>query len=328
VSNVLNGRTNRMSNETLDRIRAAIAELGYQPNKAARFLKTGQAELIGLLVPSIANPSYGALGREVEIAAREKGYRILMGNTHRRPQYETEFLDDLRSHGARAAIVFSSLLDDSHFQPYAERGMAIISFDSRAPKDRPSLVDYVSIDNSQASWVAVDHLRQFGHRRLAFLGATGQTTSRQEKIAGFLAAVEAAGLADSAQVISGKVQSGYGDAEMAELGRSLAGQIASLDVRPTGVVTVNDMMAFGFIAGLAEHGLKVPDDISVVGMDDLFLSGLFSPALTSVGRPLTQMAHAMVDRLVARLAKLELPTREFLYPPTLVSRQSVAPPPK
>lgn len=326
VSNVLNGRTNRMRADTLARIEAAIQELGFQPNRAARLLKTGHTPLIGLLVPSIANPSYAALGQEVETAARRQGHRVLMGNTHRSPENEMEFFADLLSHGARGVIVFSSLLDDSYFQQYVERGLVVVSFDSRPGHDRTPLVDYVSMDNFAAGRLAVDHLRGFGHSRLAFLSASGQTTSRREKIAGFLAAAQEAGIADSVQVLSGRTCSEYGDAEMAEVGRALAGEVLESAVPPTGVVTINDMLAIGFIAGLAERGLKVPDDISVVGMDNILLATLVSPPLTSIGGPLTDMADTMIDRVVRRLADSGIAPAEFLFAPALVPRGSVGPP--
>ena len=110
VSNALNGRP-----ETLGRIESVIAELGFQPNRVARQLKTGHTPLIGLLIPSIENPSYGSLAHEIEIVAQERyGYRVLLASTNRNREKESNFFDDLLSHGVRGVIVISSLADQSH----------------------------------------------------------------------------------------------------------------------------------------------------------------------------------------------------------------------
>ncbi len=117
VSNVLNGRADRMRRQTLDRVEAAIQALGFRPNQAARQLKTGRTSMLGLLVPSIANPMYGFIAREIETSAQERyGYRVLLGNTYRNREKETGFFDDLLAQGVRGVIVISSLVDERHFE--------------------------------------------------------------------------------------------------------------------------------------------------------------------------------------------------------------------
>jgi DNA-binding LacI/PurR family transcriptional regulator len=327
VSNVLNRRTDRMAKGTLARVEAAIAQLGFRPSHAARFLKTGHAPLIGFLVPSIANPSYGVLAREVEIAAQERyGYRVLLGNTCRSRDKEAEFLDDLLSHGARGAIVISSLPDESHFEAAAERGLVAVSYDRQATPGSSSVVDHVSVDNFASGRIAARHLIENGHRRIAFLTSSGRTLSRVAKSEGFLAAAREAGVVDGC-VVEGAAQSAFGDGEMTELGWALGRKLARESNRPTGLAAVNDMFAIGVIAGLREHGLSVPADISVIGSDDLFLAPRLNPPLTSVRLPFAEMARRMVERVVARISDPGIPAHEFLFQPTLVSRQSVARPP-
>jgi len=330
VSNVLNGRAARMTGETLARVEAAIARLGYRPSQAARTLKTGHMPIIGLLVPSIANPMYGSIAREVELAAQERhNYRVLLGNTYRSIEKEASFIDDLLSHGVRSVIVISSLSDEGHIAAALKRGMVVVSYDRRANADAGSGIDHVSVDNFQAGGIAARHLIGHGHRRLAFATAAGLTMSRRDKIGGFLAAAGAARDSMSTEVIEGRVGSEYGDSELVEVGRALAAKIArrAKGKRPTGVVAVNDMLAIGLIAGLREQGLAVPADISVLGMDDMFLGALITPALTSVGMPLPEMARTMVERVISRLADPQIPTAEFLFEPTLAKRRSVAAPP-
>ncbi len=296
VSNVLNGRADRMRPETLARVQQAIAELQYSPSQLARQLKTGETPLLGLLVPSMANPMYGFIAREVEAAAQDRfHHRLLTGSTYRDPLKEAEFFDDLLAHGVRRVIVISSLADEQHFEQAAARGMNIVSYDRRATPGRPAVVSHVTPDNFEAARLATQHLVEHGHQRLAFVTVAGMTMSRSAKIAGFQAAADAAGLRRSAQVLDGGPLNEYGDSVIAETGRATGLQLAAARQRPTGLVALNDLMALGLMAGLREGGLRVPEDISVVGIDGLFLAGLAHPPLTTVQLPVREMARAMVE---------------------------------
>jgi DNA-binding LacI/PurR family transcriptional regulator len=327
VSNALNGRMERMRSDTLARIEAAIARLGYRPNNIARQLKTGHTPLLGFLVPSIANPAYGMLAREVEIAAQElPGYRVLLGNTYRSRDKEASFFDDLLSQGVRGVIVISSLKQQDHLDAAVTRGLIAVSYDRRAPGRGAPTVDYVSMNNHKAAQIATAHLIARGHTRIAFATPDSRTMSRSEKIAGFFTALGAAGLGRSAGVLEGESRTGFGDAEMAELGRVLARGIVAGKTRPTAIVAVNDMLAIGMIGELRARGIRVPEDLSVVGMDDLFLSPLLVPPLTTVRPPLRDMARTMVERIVNRLADPTIPPQEFLFEPALVSRDTVGAP--
>lgn len=325
VSNVLNGRTNQMRKDTLARIEAAMAELGYRPNRAAQQLKTGQTTLLGLLVPSIVNPSFATLARAVDQAAQDgHGYRVLLGNTYRERDKEERFFDDLLSLGVRGVIVVSSEIELEHFRAAIGRGLVMVTYDS-ASRARPEAaglgIDSVSMDNVEAGRMAARHLIDRGCRRLAFVTEAGRTISRRDKIEGFLSAAAEAGV--DARIIEGKAASGYGDTEMADLGRALAAVVVGTEPRPDGVVAINDMAAIGLSAGFRSLGVRVPEDISLIGIDDMFLSALIAPAITSVSPPIPAMAKLMVDRLIARLSDPAIPVEEVLFAPTLAERQSV-----
>ena len=325
VSNVLNGRANRMAAETLARVEAAIAQLKYRPNSTARQLKTGYTPLIGLLVPSMANPMYGFIAREIETLAQERyGFRIMIGNTYRDRDKETRFFEDLLAHGVRGVITISSLIDEQHVEAAAERGMVMVSYDRRATPNMRSIVDHVTVDSFESARIATQHLIDMGHRRLAFVTPAGRTMSRNEKIAGFLSAARSAGLEGGAQVVEGTPVDEYGDSMMSEVGRAQAALLARLPERPTGVIGVNDLMAFGLMAGFRDAGLAVPEDVSVIGIDNVFLSTLMHPAMTSVRLPVPEMAQVMVERVMSRLADPSIETQEYIFQPTLVARDSVA----
>jgi DNA-binding LacI/PurR family transcriptional regulator len=328
VSNVLNGRTERLSRDTYQRVEDAIRQLGYRPNLVARQLKTGHAPLIGLLVPSTANPMFGELAVHVEAAARDAhGYRVLLGNTHRDREQESRTFEDLISLGVRGVILASSRTDEDHLKAAIGRGLAVVSYDRGGDGDERSRIDHVSPDNRLASRLAVRHLAAHGHRRLALATPDVKTVSRSLKREGFLLAAGEAGLDGEVQVIEGTTGSGYGDSHLADEGYAMAGRIAAMKNRPTGIIAINDMMALGLMAGLHHAGLAVPGDVSVIGMDNLVMTAYANPPLTTVEMPSADMARTMVAMVVERLAQPELPAREVLFQPRLIERQSVAPPP-
>ena len=327
VSNVLNGRGDRMRPDTLARVEAAILALQFRPSKLAQQLKTGQTPLIGLLVPSMTNPMYGYIAREIETFAQERfGYRLLIGSTYRDRDKESAFFEDLLSHGVRRVIVISSLADERHFESAMERGMVVVSYDRGATPGKRSRVSHVMPDNFAAAQLAAGHLIQHGHRQLAFATVAGMTMSRSAKIDGFFAAADAAGLRAGAKVLDGGPIDEYGDLLIAEVGRAMALRMAKAPRRPTGIVALNDLMALGLMAGLREAGLRVPQDVSVVGIDGHFLSTLSNPMLTTVQLPIPEMAQAMVDRVMKPHPDPDKDPRKVVFAPTrLIERESVAP---
>ncbi|RWR00651.1 LacI family transcriptional regulator [[Pantoea] beijingensis] len=327
VSNVINGRTDQMRHETLLRIQVAMRELNYQPNRIAQQLKTGQVKMIGLLVPSIVNPSFAALAREIDLAAKAwDGYRVLLGNTYRQESEEDTFLEDMLAHGIKGVIVASSTVDKPHFFQAASQGLVMVNYDSRVGALSAStelLCDSVSMDNIEAGRIATEYLIQQGCRNLAFVTEASHIMSRSHKITGFHTAIAGQGEQVESQVIEGKASKAYGDTEMAELGRELARDVSALNPSPDGIVTVNDALAIGLIAGLRDIGIRVPEDISVVGIDNIPLAGLINPGLTSVMPPLAEMAALMIERLIKRIDDPKIKPEAFLFTPRLVIRDSV-----
>jgi DNA-binding LacI/PurR family transcriptional regulator len=206
--------------------------------------------------------------------------------------------------------------------------MVVVSYDRGATPGQRSRVAHVMPDNYAAARLATNHLIEQGHRRLAFATVAGMTVSRSAKIAGFRAAAEAAGLQRSAQVLDGGALNEYGDSVIAEVGRTTARQFATLRAPPTGVVALNDLMALGLMAGLRDAGLRVPHDVSVVGIDGLFLAALSSPMLTTVELPVRAMAQAMVERAIGSDAAPAAGSHDVVFTPShLIERESVAAPP-
>lgn len=329
VSNVLNGRIDQMRKETLKRIEESIKVLKYHPNKLAQQLKTGHVKMLGILVPSIMNPNFAALVNNIESIAKEKyGYQVLLANTSRQDKQEKLFLNDLLSFGVKGVIVVSSSIEKKHFINAINKGMVMVNYDGltseEAHNNKKILIDSISMDNFQAGKLAADFLLQQGCKNIIFATIKGNITSRNNKILGFLDSLKSAGLSSKNRIIEGTAQFAYGDSELAEIGKLLANEIINNNkALPDGIVAINDMLAIGIISELTRLGVKIPQDISVIGIDNMFLDTLFSPSLTSIASPLSDMATLMVDRLIAMLNGDKMEPGEFLFKPYLVKRESV-----
>ncbi|MQA24489.1 MAG: substrate-binding domain-containing protein [Micromonosporaceae bacterium] len=334
VSNYLNGRPGRMLPGTRKRVEDAIAQLGYRPNRAARQLRTGRILVVGLVVPSVANPFWGTFARHFEGAALAHGYRVLLCNSERDPDREREYIEELWDDGIRGIVLCSSLPSLGHVQSFVDDGLALVGFDRTAQAgDAASLVN-ISIDNVVGAQLAARHLLELGHRRLAFVSGSLASVNRTERFRGFTAALEEHGLTSQDTLVWSGARSGsgapedYGDLDASGLGRTAARELLASDVPPTGIIAINDMCALGVCAGIRDAGLRVGQDVSVVGFDDIVLADLAAPPLTTVRQPLEEMAAMAFAQLRQRLDG-DGPTagQSLLVRPELVVRDSTAPPP-
>ncbi|MER8037940.1 LacI family DNA-binding transcriptional regulator [Streptomyces hydrogenans] len=328
VSNVLNGRTDRMQPATLARVEEAIEKLSYRPNRAARMLRTGRIRVIGLIVPSVANPFWGALARELEAIALAEGYHVLLCNSERDPARELKYGEELLADGVSGVVLCSSLPSIDHMTPLLKRGLKMVAFDRTAQAGDPPSLASISVDNAMGAELATRHLLELGHRRLAFVSGSVNSVNRRERLRGFRAALEEAGLGpDAGLVWPGADATEFGDKESAELGRSAARELLARPDAPTGFVAVNDMCAIGVCRGARDAGLAAGRDVSVVGFDDILLADLFEPPLTTVRQPLPEMAGETFQQLRASIEQGRVAGRSLLIRPRLVVRESTAPAP-
>ena len=329
VSNLLNGRPDRMRPETVRRIEEAIEQLGYRPSRAARQLKTGFTPVIGLLVPSVANPSHGAMARAVEVAAQARGFQVVLGNSLRDPARERQYAEDFFDFGIRGVIVGSSPFDLGHFSDLRSRGLFIVAFDLVTTGEGEELaMDSVSVDNRLAGYLATRHLIELGHRRIGYISGTMPTMSRRDRLDGYRLALAEAGIpADAELIAAGEGALGHDDTHAAEHGRAAAGSLLDIPDPPTALVALNDMRAVGACAAVRDRGGSVPDDVSVAGIDDIALASLLYPPLTTVHQPIEELSEAAVDTLVSRLGgDSSQPPRHLIFEPHLVIRASTAAP--
>lgn len=327
VSNLLNGRSQRMRPSTKTRIQEAINELGYTPNQAARQLKTGHSPIIGLIVPSVANPFYGIFARHVEAAALKCGYQVLLGNSDRDFNREQQYAEELWGYGVRGIIFGSSLMQYSHLDNLMAKGLHVVAFEHATQDNDVTPVDSVGIDNKLAARLATKHLLSLGHKRIGFLSGPIRTVSRMERLEGYKNALSETGIELDPDLIWDIAPNGgnYGDADAVALGRQGTQELLSRVNPPTAIFAINDMFAFGAYAGAKDLGMTIPTDLSVVGVDDITLTEIVQPPLTTVKQPIEKIANMAVERLVARLKGtiLEEQGHQILRP-QLVVRSSTA----
>ena len=325
VSNILNGRSQRMRPDTRDRIIDAIRQLGYTPNFAARQLKTGHSPFIGLIVPSVADPFFASFARFVEEAASANGYQVLLGNSDRDLDRERKYAEMLWGSGIRGIIFGSSLVQFDHLERLYREGMHFLSFyRSLKPTDR-FIADSIGVDNVQATRLLTKHLLSLGHRRIGFISGPTDMICRFDRLKGFRQTMQEANREVDPQLIWEKLDGTTSSVSSIELGRQGAHYLLSLPEPPTAVIAINDMHAFGVYAGARDLGVTIPNSLSVAGIDNITLTGIAAPPLTTIEQPIEDLARMSVERIIKRLEN-DLPLELFnkILPSKLIVRESTA----
>jgi DNA-binding LacI/PurR family transcriptional regulator len=326
VSNFLNNRMGQMRPDTQRKIQQAIEQLGYRPNNAARQLKTGVASMVGLLVPSLANQFFGSLACAVETAAARHQCHVMTFSTFRDPERERAVMADLLAYGAQGIITGSALNDTGHLVGMTAR-CPVVAFDIKRSDDSHERITTISVDNVAATTMAVEHLVALGHRAIALVTPPPYTLNRQDRVKGFEQAVAAAGISGELVIADATDAPAdlHGDTRLFELGRSAASLLLAARSKPTAAIAINDMMAIGIGIGLKQLGKRLPQDFSLIGIDDIFFSAANDPPLTTLRQPIQAMADAAVQRILAPGAAS---AGGELFAPELIVRASTAAPPK
>lgn len=329
VSNYMNDRLHRLGPETRNRIADTIARLGFKPNQAARQLKTGKTRGIALVVPSIVNPFNGQLVFAIEQAAVRAGYGVHLCNTMRDANVEKRFLENLVGIGVADLITVAPLNTRRGYYA-AQSDLSVVAVDASRTDLRLPRVDTINLDHEAAIALAVEHLFELGHTRISYVTDPLITHSRVARLSGFRKAMVSHGLEMDLIVILDKDHGArdIADAEMVDVGRHAAAEVLKLQPRPSAVIAFNDMIALGLMASFRQAGLSVPGDISLVGIDDVWVSQLSYPGLTSVRQPIEAMGAAAVDRIINPSGAPIGPGSDTLFAPELIVRGTTGRPPR
>ncbi len=318
ASRALNPETRRLVNsDTARRVLRAAEALGYQPNPIARSLKTSKSRTIGLVIPDLTNPLFPPIVRGIEDVLGPAGYSALIVNTDNDSEREKAQVTSLRSRQVEGLIVATALLDHPLLRKLHEQGVSMVMVNRRA-----SGVDIPSITPDDAAGVeaAVRHLASLGHRRIAHLAGPQTTSTGTIRLRAFQAAVHDLGLdEDPALVVPCDF---WTEDEGARALRTLLDSGTEL----TAVVAGNDLIALGCYDVFAERSVSCPDDISVVGFNDMPFLDKLNPPLTTVGVPHHQIGVEAARMLLEAISERDRPARSVLLPVSLVVRGSTAPP--
>jgi LacI family transcriptional regulator len=314
VSNVLN-RPERVAPATRDRVLQAIADLGFVRNEAARQLRAGRSRMIGLIVLDVGNPFFTDLAAGVEAAAQDAGLSVILCNSADSTSREDHYLSLMQEHRAYGILITPVRGKTARIDELRARGTHVVYVDRGSTSRQCS----VSVDDVVGGELAVAHLIQQGHERIAFVGGPMSINQVTERLAGARNAVRKAKLPKSA--ISVIRTPGLNVAA----GRQTGDQIARMSKRsgPTAVFCANDLLALGVLQEMTRRGLDVPGDLAIVGYDDIDFAAAAAVPLTSVRQPRAQLGQAAAELLIDEVSFPDTHQhRQVVFEPELVVRDS------
>jgi len=312
VSRALSGKV-PVDQETRKRVMEAVRALNYKPNILAKGLKEGRTNTIALIVPNISNPVFPAVARGVEDVARKHGFTVILCNTDEDIEAEKDYVEKLQKRWVDGFIFATAREESHHILQLKENGFPVVL----VVRHMGQAVDAVVIDNYRSSFEAVKYLLDTGHRKICIVSGDTSLTLYKERLEGYKHALQAAGLLIMPELVldvAGRDDTGY-EAIMALLKKGIL---------PDAVFATSDPRAISAIRAIKDCGLSVPDDVSVVGFDDLDISPFLDPPLTTVSQPLYEMGARAARRLIDMIngEKHEQPKVE-LVKANLVIRKSV-----
>jgi DNA-binding LacI/PurR family transcriptional regulator len=317
VSRILSNATLTVpiAQETRDRVRATARELGYRPNPLARALRGGPIMLLGAIVRDITDPFFAGAVEAVSIAARAHGYNIVLGLAHARATEAYELATLLEARQCDGILLLGDMGDQPRLlADLRESHVPVVAMWQGTSLD---LVPGVQVDNRLGTRMAVEHLVGLGHRRIAFVGGRPLGDIRERQAA----------YSEAVSAIVGEIPPGYVQhvANTPSGGEAALGALLQVSPRPTAIVASTDVLATGLLRGALLRGLRVPDELSVVGFDDIPMAKSTVPALTTVRMPIAAMAAEAVA-LALGSGRRDGAAHPRVFPPSLVVRQSTAAP--
>lgn len=311
VSHVIN-RTRFVAPETEARVRLAMEALNYRPNTLARSLRLGETKTIGLILPDSSNPFFAESARLLEEAAFQQSYSLILCNSNGDPEKERRYTEVLFNKQVDGIIFMASGDDAPSVQELVARKLPVVVVD-RMPENLD--VDAVVTDNFQSGYLATRYLLDQGHRRIGLIRGPSHLTPSAQRVAGYLRALEEAGIPAEAQLqVAGDFHP--------ESGYRAAAILLQLPNRPTALFACNDLMAIGALRAIREAGLSIPEDLSLIGHDNIELASYIQPGLTTVAQPISHLAETSIRLLLERIRQPEEKHQRIILPNHLIIRQS------
>ncbi|WP_231930142.1 LacI family DNA-binding transcriptional regulator [Friedmanniella luteola] len=319
VSNVVNS-PELVSPPTRERVETAIAKLGWVPNASARQLRAGRSSSVGLVVMDIANPFFTDVLLGVEDHVLQRGYSVQVGNSASQPQREDDQLRLFEQQRVRGVLCAPIWGVNQRVDDLRRRGIPVVVVD-RAPEE--SGFCSVSVDDVEGGRLAVDHLIRLGHRSIALVGGPGRLQQiRDRRLGADLARAEHGDVVDLLALSTSSLDT--------TAGVLAADELAAMPdrERPTAVFAANDLLAIGLLQGFVTHGLRVPEDMALIGYDDISFAAAAAVPLSSVRQPRVDLGRRAAELLFEEIEALDDDRphehQSVRFTPTLVVRRSTA----
>jgi LacI family transcriptional regulator len=315
ISKVLRNHPD-IGEETRERVLQRIKELDYQPNIMARSLVTGRSYLVGLIVPDLLHPFFAEVAKSLSTTIRAKGYYLIVSSSEEDPDLEYREIRQLQARRLDALVVASAGNSIQQFEQMQERGEIFMLID----RDLPGLqANYVGINDEAAGRLATEHLIDMGCKRIAHIRGRENSTGTL-RYEGYRHALSSRGLVydDSLVISRSRV-----DTQSLEQGEEAMRLLLRRGLRPDGVFCYNDPLAIGAINAILEAGLRVPEDISVIGCGNLHYDGCLRVALSSIDQKSQQIGQRAGELVISLIESKQKPrASNYILEPTLVIRAS------
>jgi LacI family transcriptional regulator/LacI family repressor for deo operon, udp, cdd, tsx, nupC, and nupG len=317
VSRVIND-PEKVNTETRERVREAMEALNFQPNRVAQRLRgnKGRSRLLGLIIPDIQNQFYSSIVRGIEDMSYGKDYAIILCNTDENPEKEKFYLDVLKSESVDGIILPPIRQNGNLIRELLEAKIPVICFDRKLSSES---IDTVIVDNEMGGYMAASHLLEAGHKKIAVITSSLQFTSFEDRLRGYENALVDSGIEINEKLIK------KGDHRKSETGKMLTLQLLDQNPKPTAIFVLNNQMALGAIEAINERKLKIPDDISIVGFDDIQWARVISPSITVIRQPAYEMGRRIAELFFQKVKDPEREPVQIILQPKLIVRQSTAP---
>jgi DNA-binding LacI/PurR family transcriptional regulator len=317
VSRALSGRDG-VSPEVASRVRQSAAALGYRGNRAARALRRQRADAIGLVVSDIENPFFASIVRAVEGVAARHGHAVLLCNTDEDLAQERQHLELLMGESVAGVIAVPSVAEGDPLLELPHSGIPTVLFDRNT---EGASFDCVMVDHRAGGRELVQHLIGHGHRHIGVISGSTATAPTTDRLRGCRDAVGATS-GVRLTVFEGGPKDAIGVEKTFKLGERLMRQLVSMPDRPTAVFCVNNLLSLGALRGLRGTGLRVPDDIAIVGFDDEPFFELLETPLTVASQPVARIGRQAANLLFMRIGEPSRPVRRLVLSPQLKIRAS------
>jgi DNA-binding LacI/PurR family transcriptional regulator len=294
------------------RVEEAARTLSYRPSRAARSLRAGTSQSVGVVIPDLENPFFTAVVRGIEVVLRAAGYMLLLANSDEDAAREREVLQTLRADGVDGIIFVPINAARDAYRDVLAPPLQVVAVDRSPGNFRP---DLVTVDNLDGTRRGVEHLFGLGHRDVALLGGPSRHSTAKERERGYHEALRAAGRPIRPELVH------YGDFRE-EGGYDGMKALLALPKRPTAVFVANNLMTLGAFRAVHEAGTRIPDELALVGFDDMPWATSLNPPLTAVSQPSQEIGSSAADLLLDRIARPERATRHVILETSLVVRAS------